>query len=159
MAITPAAGYELDPNNPGGVRKIGSTAMPGSVAAIQQSNQQPSIAYGAVNTTAIPVSTVTSNPTPIAVSNPNTDYFNNVGSSAITGAALPPVTTQPTPTTTTTSTTKAPELSSFQSLLSKYLPSNFSMTAPTSVVDQYNQLQAQNDIAGKTKEVNDLSAQ
>lgn len=47
MALSIAQGYIQDPNNPNGVIKANSTAMPGSIQAIQQSS--PSISYGAVN--------------------------------------------------------------------------------------------------------------
>lgn len=157
MAITAAPGYIVDPNNPNMViRDPNYGAMPGSVQAIQQTNQQPSIAYGAVNNP-ISVSTLTSNPTPIAVTNPNVNYYDNVGTSSVAGATTPPPTPIPSP--TPTPTIPEPQLSSFQNLLSKYLPNNFQMTSPTSTVDEYKRLQTESDIVGKTKEVNDLSAQ
>lgn len=68
MAITPAAGYIVDPNNPNGVIKAGTAVMPGSSAAIQQSNAQPSIAIGAVNnnSSAIPPAPLAPQNTPLA---------------------------------------------------------------------------------------------
>lgn len=51
MAITPQAGYQVDPNNPNGVIPIASSAMPGSQAAIQQGNSAPPTAIGATNNT------------------------------------------------------------------------------------------------------------
>lgn len=90
MAITPATGYQVDPNNPNGVIKADSAAMPGSYGAIQQSSQAPSMALGAVNNT--------QQPSPLSItgqtqnnSNPYTNsssdaYFQNLANTNPQGA-------------------------------------------------------------------------
>ncbi len=78
MAITPSAGYKVDPTNPNAVVKSAPTAMPGSVASINQT--QPNISFGAVNTQPIPISTLTQN-TPIpttATPQPDTNNYQSI---------------------------------------------------------------------------------
>lgn len=154
MAITAAPGYEIDPTNPNSVRKIGSAAMPGSVAAIQQSNQQPSIAFGAVNTGPVPVSTLTSNAQPfVPPPQPPMPQVAPIVTGAITGATTPPPVTTPTSTPT--------ETMSFSDRLKTMLGSdvNTFLSKPTSLADTRTSLRGEYDIAGKEKAVNDLSAQ
>lgn len=153
MAITPQAGYIVDPNNPNAVIKAPSTtAMPGSVQAIQQ--PQPSIAFGAVNTGPIPVSTLTSTAQPyIPPKAPPLPQLGPTVSGAITGATTPPPVTTPTPAPT--------ETMSFSERLKTMLGGdvNTFLSKPTSLADQRTSLRGEYDIAGKEKVVNDLTAQ
>lgn len=150
MAITPAPGYMVDPNNPNAVVKAPTTATPGSYAAIQQQASQPSIAFGAVNTGPIPVSTLTSNATPYTPPpQPPMPQVAPTVTGAIAGATTPPPVTTPT------------ESMSFSERLKTMLGSdaNTFLSKPTSLAEKRTALRSEYDIAGKEKVVNDLSAQ
>ncbi len=92
---------------------------------------------------------------------PNTaPQYNAATAGAISGAALPGATAPTTPVAPTTPTTPAPvEDTSLMSFLKKYLPGGVVQKAPTSLLETRNTLNTSEDIAGKTKEVNDLTAQ
>lgn len=90
---------------------------------------------------------------------PNTTpQYNAAVAGAIGGASLPgaPAPTTPTP---TPEKTPAEADTSLMSFLKKYLPSGVTQKAPTSLLETRNTLNTSEDIAGKTKEVNDLTAQ
>jgi hypothetical protein len=76
---------------------------------------------------------------------------------AIAGATTPPVPVPEAPKVPVPETpAKEP---TFSERVGKYLGEKFSLTAPTSSVDEYNKLYASNDVAAKEKTVNDLTAQ
>lgn len=152
MAITPAKGYIVDPNNPNAVIKDTSSAMPGSVAAINQS--QPSISYGAINSNLIA-------PTPqVNLPTPPTNNYNAGGILAGGNAEIKSFTTPSGVKVDAQGKTiaEAPKTESksitgsMADIFQKYFP-----TQPKSNVEQYNQLTTQAGIDEKTTAVNEAN--
>ena len=152
MAITPAKGYIVDPNNPNAVIKDTSSAMPGSVAAINQN--QPSISYGAINSNLIA-------PTPqVNLPTPPTNNYNAGGILAGGNAEIKSFTTPSGVKVDAQGKTiaEAPKIESksitgsMADIFQKYFP-----TQPKSNIEQYNQLTTQAGIDEKTTAVNEAN--
>lgn len=135
MAITPQAGYKIDPTNPNAVIKDTAGAMPGSVASFQN---QPSINYGAINsqnTQAQPVINLTPKPD-------NTNY-----QGMINGATAQAMSYQQ-PASTPTEQPKQTPATSIQDYIA-----SLSQIKQPSATDTYSSLYDQSGLAGQKEDL------